>query len=324
MKKHLKVLCLITLFFVLMGNLCTSAAIVYKPGSRVTFHNASPYYIVDDEWILGTHNAQMFEGILYVPIEDFKNAFNVNISYYYEDTSIFAIHAGKTLWQALWHNNMYVNGEPVSVPAPMISPIEPHPVMIPLEAYAKELGYTASFTHTDIYPPGQMLLEIDKIPYTTTSVEVNQAAQLVTVYGKGPNGQIEPIRHMLCSTGVGSSTPNGTFRISPLGTQWYYFSKFNCYVMYCSQLVGDVCFHSLTFNSRSVDSLSWSAYANIGYKASHGCIRLFVDDAKFIHQNCGGLPVTISPGYTNADTNAIRAKLFAKKPSYNDYVNSLR
>lgn len=324
MKKHIRFLCLALVCLIFMGNISVGAApIIYKEGSNVTFHNASPYYIVDDAWILGTHTSQMYDGVLYVSLEDFRNAFNVNITYNYEDFSIFTVLPGKTLWQCLGYNTMFVGETPVEVPAPLISPIEPNPVMIPLKAYASQLGYISTWSESEVYPPGQMALETEKIPYTPTHVEVNQAAQLVTVFGKSPEGNVEPVKYMLCSTGVGMRTPNGTYRISPLGNDWYYFSAFNCFVRYCSQVTGNICFHSLTFNGRANSTLSRAAYRDIGSKASHGCIRLFVDDAKFIHQNCGGLSVTITPGYSNAQTDAIRARILSQKPTYEEYVASL-
>lgn len=324
MKKHLKILSLLLVCIFLAGSISVNAAQIYKEGNSITFHNLSPYYIVDDVWTLGTHTAQMFDGVLYVSLEDFRNAFGVNITYNYEDLSIFTILAEKTLWQCLGYDTMFVGDAPQKVPAPLISPIEPHPVMIPLEAYAKELGFAGTWSESEIYPPGQILLETEKTPYTITNIEVNQAAQLVTVFGKAPNGKVEPVKYMLCSTGVGDATPNGTYVTTPLGKDWYFFPAYNCYVRFCTHLTGDICFHSLTFNEKTNASLSRTAYRDIGKKASHGCVRLFVEDAQFIHQNCAGLKVTITPGYKNAQTDAIRARIISQKLTYEDYVKSLK
>lgn len=327
MKNFIKLLCLVLVSFIIIGAVGSSAAVqVYKTGKTVIFHNMSPYYVVNDSWILGTHSAEYKNGVLYTSLADFQAAFGCRVTYDYNDCAVFVEIGDKTIWQGIYSPYAFINGSSYMAPAPYISSTEPHPVMIPIETYASTVGYKGSFTTPPSYTPGQLTLKTDgnNVAYTVVGIEVNQAAQLVSIIGESPTGVREPVKYMLCSTGLASSTPNGTYTVKPLGTQWYYFPKFNCYVMYCSQLEGDICFHSLTFNTKSVDSLSQSAYNNIGKNASHGCIRLFVEDAKFIHQNCGGLPVTISPGYTNANTDAIRAELIAKKIPYSSYVNSLR
>ena len=322
MKKYFSILCAAIILLMCVNT--SAAQVIYKEGTSVTFHNASPYYIVDDQWIEGKHLAELRDGVLFVALEDFKAAFRCNITYNYENCSVSTLFPGKTLWQSLSENMLFINGEAYPVMAPYISSAEGHPVMIPLEPYASTIGYKGTWSESEVYPPVQMSLSIEKVPYTIVSVSVNQAAQLVSVMGKSPSGSIEPVKYMLCSTGTGTRTPNGTYRISPLGTNWYYFGNFNCYVRYCSQIVGNICFHSLTFNGMSNATLSRAAYRDIGHKASHGCIRLFVDDARFIHQNCGGLPVTISAGYSNAETDAIRAQILAGKPAYEEYVRTLK
>ena len=314
---------LLALMVLLISQSTFAARIIYKEGTSVTFHNASPYYIVDDAWIEGEHCAELRDGVLFVSLSDFKTAFKCNITYNFDNCSVSTLFPDKTLWQALGESKLFINGEEYPVAAPYISSAEGNPVMIPLEPYASTIGYKGVWSESEVYPPGQMSLSIEKVPYTIVGVSVNQAAQLVSVLGKSPSGNVEPVKYMLCSTGTGTRTPNGSYRISPLGTNWYYFSSFNCYVRYCSQIVGNICFHSLTFNGMANSTLSRTAYNAIGTKASHGCIRLFVDDAKFIHQNCGGLPVTISAGYKNAETDAIRAQILASKPTYEEYVNTL-
>lgn len=323
MKKFLLAFCLIIVSYAFCSFVQADAATVYKERTAVTFYNASPYYTVDDMWMCGRHNAELYQETLCVSVEDFREAFKVNMSYSYEDMTITMRIYDIIVKQVLGQSVLYINDVPHSVPAPYISSADGHPVMIALEPFASTMGYSGTLEYKDTYAYGEMTVSIPKIPYTLTSVEINQAAQLVTVYGKTPDGVVEPVRHMLCSTGVGFRTPNGTFRINPLGNDWYYFPSSNCYVRYCSQVTGNICFHSLVFNWMSNSSLSRTAYNAIGTKASHGCIRLFVDDAKFIHQNCRYLPVTITNGYTNAWTDGIRDRIISHKPSYEDYVKSL-
>ena len=300
-----------------------SAAVVYKEGSEITFHNASPWYIIDNAWIKGKYNAEKTGDVFYVSLEDFGDAFKCYTYYNADDNSVFVKFAEKSIWQAVGFTNLYIGDKRYENPMPYISE-KSGVVMIPLEPYASVIGYSGAFEIKDDYAPGQMKLSREKTPYTLTKLEVNKAAQLVTVYGKDPSGNVEPVRYMLCSTGLNDSTPSGTFKVSPLGGQWYYFAKFNCYVLYASQIVGDVCFHSIPHNGYSYSSMSSTGYSALGNPASHGCIRLLAEDAKLIHQNCRYLNVTISNGYTNDTTKAIKAQLLAAKPSYSEYVAKLQ
>ncbi|MBQ7718560.1 MAG: L,D-transpeptidase [Clostridia bacterium] len=303
--------------------LYAEAAVVYKEGSEITFHNASPWYIKDDVWINGKHYAERTGDVLYISLEDFGGAFRCYTFFNPDENSVFVSFADKTIWQGVGVTDLYIDNVAYENPAPYISE-ESGEVMIPLEPYASVIGYKGEFEVKEDYPPGQMTLKREKTPYTLTSLEVNKAAQLVTVYGKDPSGNIEPVRYMLCSTGVNNSTPSGTFRVSPLGGEWYFFSKFKCYVLYASQIVGDVCFHSIPHNGYSFASMSAAGYSVLGSPASHGCIRLLAEDSKFIHQNCRGLSVVITNGYTNETTNSIRAQLLASKPSYSEYISKMQ
>lgn len=61
----------------------------------------------------------------------------------------------------------------------------------------------------------------------------------------------------------------------------------NVYGQYSTQIVGDILFHSVPY-SRKYDksSLIYSYYDKLGTSASAGCVRLTVEDAKWIYDNC--------------------------------------
>lgn len=100
----------------------------------------------------------------------------------------------------------------------------------------------------------------------------------------------EIVKTMVCSTGLNSSpTPTGTYQSQGRtggenNGEWYYFKNFNCYAKWAYRIVGDIMFHSVVYSPEK--KLRTSTVENLGKKASHGCIRLAVEDAKWIYDNC--------------------------------------
>ena len=95
------------------------------------------------------------------------------------------------------------------------------------------------------------------------------------------------VRTMICSTGLNSTpTPKGTYQASTgPGARWHYFKKFSCWAQYAYYIEGDIMFHSVLYNQKG-GAVTSSSVRNLGSKASHGCVRLKVEDAKWIYQNC--------------------------------------
>ena len=58
------------------------------------------------------------------------------------------------------------------------------------------------------------------------------------------------------------------------------------YGQYASQIVGNILFHSVPYTKQDKSALEWWEYDKLGTKASLGCIRLTVQDAKWIYENC--------------------------------------
>lgn len=119
-------------------------------------------------------------------------------------------------------------------------------------------------------------------------IEVDITNQIVTIYNTRDNSIA---RQMLCSTGENNSTPTGTYylpskELSDERTKWYYFKSYNCYAQYATRIQGAYLFHSIPFSRKEDGRLSPSAVADFGNPASHGCIRLRVEDAMFIAKEC--------------------------------------
>ena len=110
--------------------------------------------------------------------------------------------------------------------------------------------------------------------------------QMVYAYQLDEQGQYRQVRKMVCSTGLGSSTPKGIYRKTGPQDRWHYFDKFVCWAQYTYIIDGDIMFHSVLYSQRSESTLRQSSVYNLGSKASHGCIRLAVEDAKWIYDKC--------------------------------------
>lgn len=122
-------------------------------------------------------------------------------------------------------------------------------------------------------------------------IDVDIANQIVTVYGYGGGRtQDNIVRQMICSTGYGTRTPTGTYflpekKYESERQEWYWFGEYEIYAKYATRISGPYLFHSILFPSTS-SGPTWASSNALGFKASHGCVRLRVEDAKWIAENC--------------------------------------
>jgi glucan-binding YG repeat protein len=153
-------------------------------------------------------------------------------------------------------------------------------------AYAN--GYKFYFDST-----GKRLTDVSSIIGTQDSynITINKTTNVVTVYAKdGDNGYIIPVKAFICSTG--NATPLGTF-YSPAKWRWLTLMG-PCYGQWDTQISGNILFHSVYYSQTDANTLSVSAYNQLGTTCSHGCVRLTARDAKWIYDNCPiGTKITI-------------------------------
>lgn len=128
--------------------------------------------------------------------------------------------------------------------------------------------------------------KIQVLDYNNLSyyIKVNCTAQTVTVYTCDINGQYTiPIKAMLCSTGT--ATPlNGVYETSDR-YEWRYLVG-NVYGQYATRITGQILFHSVPYLNKDKSSLEYWEYDKLGEPASKGCVRLTVEDAKWIYDYC--------------------------------------
>ena len=113
---------------------------------------------------------------------------------------------------------------------------------------------------------------------------VDVSEQRVYAYQWNGNNYGTCVREMICSTGLNDTpTPMGTYQAAgATGTgEWYWFGTYNCYAKWAYRIVGGILFHSVIYSKGK--KLNQTSVRKLGRKASHGCIRLKVEDAKWIY-----------------------------------------
>lgn len=126
--------------------------------------------------------------------------------------------------------------------------------------------------------------ELNTVPYL---LKVNRVFNTITVYEKDVDGNYsQPIKAMICSVGKkGRETIRGTFQ-TKAKYRWKALMG-DVWGQYSTRIVGGVLFHSVYYYEYgNPATLATGEYNKLGSPASHGCIRLTVEDAKWIYDNC--------------------------------------
>lgn len=153
----------------------------------------------------------------------------------------------------------------------------------------------------------------------TYYIKVNYGAQVVTIYKKDDNGDYTvPVKAMICSTGEATPT-SGVYKI-PARWEWL---RLQGYVWghYSTQIKGNILFHSVPYLRKGeLDSLEYWEYDKLGTDASAGCVRLTVQDAKWIYDNCkNGTKVEF---YSSSNPGPLGKPKVKKISSYADYLRN--
>ena len=112
---------------------------------------------------------------------------------------------------------------------------------------------------------------------TNYLIMVDRTAHKVYIF-QGRQGNWTTLKSFACTDGT--ATPNGTFQI---GIHNYHFGEEKGYTCwYASQISGEILFHSVLYAKNSMSTI---IDGRLGITASHGCIRLDINDAKYIYEN---------------------------------------
>ena len=110
---------------------------------------------------------------------------------------------------------------------------------------------------------------------------LNQGKHTVYIF-QGKQYAWEKIKTYPCCIGApGTSTPVGSFTIGSRGL--YFITETGTKCWYFTQIVGSILFHSQIY--ANTGSPSYIVDGRMGVACSHGCVRLYLDNAYWINQN---------------------------------------
>ena len=119
-------------------------------------------------------------------------------------------------------------------------------------------------------------------------ISVNRKQNKVFVFSKDTeNKYTHLIKAFICSVGTGpgdNETPEGIF----FTNEKYLWRALygGSYGQYAIRFYGAYLFHSVPYSKKDKGALKSEEYNKLGTAASQGCIRLAVEDAKWLYDNC--------------------------------------
>lgn len=115
---------------------------------------------------------------------------------------------------------------------------------------------------------------------------VNRSTHKVGVFQRGAGGW-EFVHYWDCGDGApGTPTVEGVFSV---GSKGYYFDSGSARCYWYTQFRGNYLFHSVLYNKNGT-----LMDGRVGMALSHGCVRLLIENAKWIYDTIpGGTTVVV-------------------------------
>lgn len=180
----------------------------------------------------------------------------------------------------------------------------------------------------------ELLFSADAVPASATprpsptptpaqyTLMVDVTNQIVRAYTYDESGQYTVlVREMICSTGTKKNpTPLGTTLMPSKRARWGYFPTWDSHAQYLTRIDNANAFHSVLYSAADEHTLSVKSFNALGTPASHGCVRLYVSDAKWIYDNCAaGTIITVykgeyDPEYTMTLKRSLNTETLRERP----------
>ncbi len=123
---------------------------------------------------------------------------------------------------------------------------------------------------------------------------VSRSKNKVWIYKWTGKGYDKLAKTFRCTTGARNTpTKAGTFQaVGQAGMRWWHMD--GCWVQWCFIIDGGYFFHSLLYTHKGATRPTSGSVYNLGKNASHGCVRLELQNAKWIYDHCEpGMTVVI-------------------------------
>lgn len=125
--------------------------------------------------------------------------------------------------------------------------------------------------------------EIDRDAAFPYYIKINRIENVVTVYGlDGDGAYTVPYKAFVCS--AGEYTPLGKYTTSTK-VRWLSLVG-GVWGQYTTRITGPYWFHSVPYFTQHESDVEYLEYNKLGSLASLGCIRMTVEDVKWIYDNC--------------------------------------
>lgn len=169
----------------------------------------------------------------------------------------------------------------------------------------------------------------DKVVYANADpnkyyIEVDLTNKVITIYEKGEKSKKfdQIAQQFICTIGTDATpTPEGSFKLNEMRRRFGYFREFDVYAQYWTNVSGGIYFHSILYPTPVEGNFTRSSYRALGGKASHGCIRMLVEDARWLYYNC---PAGTKGLLTYKEKDETLRKSLIPSMSYDDYRKQVK